>query len=63
MMQALALAADQIGKDLSDMVAGEDYEDAVLNYDLRTHRSTGISRGFMDGDGRLYFLKVKRKPA
>lgn len=62
MMQALALAADQIGKDMSDMVAGEDYEDAVLNYDLRTHRSTGISRGFMDGYGRLYFLKVIRKP-
>jgi hypothetical protein len=33
-----------------------------LSYDIRTHRSTGVSRGFMDNYGRLYFLKVKRKP-
>lgn len=64
MMQALAMAAVKLSKDVSEMVAGEDYEDAVLNYDLRTHRSSGISRGFMDGHhGRMYVLKVKRKPA
>jgi hypothetical protein len=62
MMQALALAAEKLGKDMADMLAGEDYEDAVLNYDMRTHRSSGISRGFMDGSGRMYFLKVKQKP-
>ncbi|MGE5172221.1 MAG: hypothetical protein ACM3MD_00130 [Betaproteobacteria bacterium] len=63
MMQALGLAAEKLSKDLSEMIAGEDYEDAVLNYDVRTHRSTGISKGFMDGYGRLYIIKVKRKPA
>ncbi len=61
MMQVLGLAAEKLSKDMADMVPGEDYEDAVLNYDLRTHRSTGISRGFMDGRGRLYILNVKRK--
>ena len=62
MMQALELAAEKLSKDVSELIAGEDYEDAVLSYDVRTHRSTGISRGFMDSYGRLYFLKVKRKP-
>jgi len=46
---------------MAEMVPGEDYEDAVLNYDIRTHRSTGVSKGFMDGRGRLYILNVKRK--
>jgi hypothetical protein len=62
MMQALGLAAARLSRDMSELVAGEDYEDAVLNYDMRTHRSSGISRGFMDGHGgRLYMLKVKKK--
>ena len=63
MMQALGIAAEKLSKDMSDLVAGEDYEDAVLNYDWRTHRSSGISRGFMDGNGRLYIIKVKQKPS
>jgi hypothetical protein len=62
MMQALRLAAEKLGKDMSEMVAGEDYEDTILNYDIRIHRSSGVSRGFMDNYGRLYFLKAKRKP-
>ncbi len=60
MMQALGVVAETLSKDMADMVLGEDYEDAVLNYDIRTHRSTGISRGF-NGQGRLYILNVKRK--
>lgn len=60
MMQALGLAAEKLSKDLTELVPGEDYEDAVLNYDARTHRSSGISRGFMDGYGRLYMVKVKK---
>ena len=61
MMQALELAARKLGRDMSELVAGEDYEDAVLTYDARTHRSTGPARGFMDGYGRLYMLKVVKK--
>ncbi len=63
MMQALGIAAEKLSKDMSDLVAGEDYEDALLSYDWRTHRSPGISKGFMDGYGRLYIIKVKQKPA
>jgi hypothetical protein len=48
---------------VSDLVPGEDYDDAVLSYDWRRHRSPGISKGFMDGYGRLYILKVKQKTA
>jgi hypothetical protein len=63
MMQALGIAAEKLSKELSNLVAGEDYEDALLSYDWRTHRSPGISKGFMDGYGRLYVLKVKQKPS
>ena len=62
MIQALGLAAEKLSKDMSELVAGEDYEDVVLSYDWRTHRSPGVSKGFMDGRGRMYVLKVKRKP-
>lgn len=60
MMQALSMAADQLSKDSSEMVAGQDYEDAVLSYDWRTHRSPGPPKGFMDGYGRLYIIKIKK---
>ena len=58
MMQALGLAADKLSKDMSDMVSGEDYEDAILSYDLKLHRSSGEPKGFMDGHARLYMIKV-----
>jgi hypothetical protein len=61
MMQALGLVAEKLSKDISELVPGEDYEDAVVSYDARTHRSPGISKGFMDGYGRLYMLRVKKK--
>ena len=48
MMQALGLAAQDLGKDSSEMIAGEDYDDTVLSYNWRTHRSTGEPKGFMD---------------
>ena len=60
MMQALNLAAAKLSKDSSEMVPGDDYEDAVLSYDWRTHRSRGAPKGFMDGCGRLYAIKVKK---
>jgi hypothetical protein len=61
MVQALGMAADALAKDVSDLVPNQDYEDAILNYDWRTHRSTGVSTGFMDGFGRLYVVKVKKR--
>jgi hypothetical protein len=63
MIQALGLAAEKLSKDMSELVAGEDYEDAILSYDWRIHRSPGVSKGYMDGYGRMYVLKVKRKPS
>jgi len=59
MMQALEASAARLSKDSSAMVAGEDYEDTVLSYNWRTHRSSGEAKGFMDGCGRLYVIKVK----
>ena len=61
MLQALGLAAQELSKEASDMVAGEDYDDVILSYDWRTHRSSGEPRSFMDRHGRLVFLKVKKK--
>ena len=61
MVQALGLAAQELSKEVSDLIAGEDYDDVILDYDLRTHRSSGEARGIMDGRGRLYILKVKKE--
>ena len=61
MLQALGLASKELSKEASDMVAGEDYDDVILSYDWRRHRSSGEPRSFMDRQGRMYFLKVKKK--
>ena len=61
MLQALVLASQELSKEASDMIAGEDYDDVILSYDWRTHRSSGEPRSFMDRHGRMYFLKVKKK--
>jgi len=60
MMQALGIAAGKLSKDVSDMIAGEDYEDTILSYDWRTHRSTGVPKGYMDGCGRVYVVKINK---
>jgi hypothetical protein len=60
MMQALGMAAEKISKDISEMVSGVDYEDEIIGYDARNHRSTGPSRGFADRSGRMYVLKLKK---
>ena len=62
MSLGLTLAAEKLSKDISDLTADEDYEDAVLSYDWRTHRSSGPSTGHLDRYGRLYIIKVKEKP-
>jgi hypothetical protein len=59
MAQALIMAADILGKNVSDLDPESDYEDAVLSYDWRTHRSTGKVTGYMDGYGRLYMMRVR----
>jgi len=59
MMQALGIMAAKLSKDVSTMVPDEDYEDIILSYDVRQHRSTGVPTGFMDGSGRLYVIKTK----
>lgn len=60
-MQGLTLAAEKLSKDTIDMVAGEDYDDIVLSYNWRTHRSSGEAASFMDGAGRLYVIRYKKK--
>lgn len=62
MMQALEIAASELSKNALELVAGEDYDDVVLSYDWRTHRSSGVAQGFADRYGRLYMVKVKKKP-
>jgi hypothetical protein len=60
MMQALEMAASLAAKSSAEMVPGEDYEDAVLSYDWRRHRSSGTPKTPMDGYGRLYIIKVNK---
>lgn len=61
MAQALAMAAGMLRKKITELDPAEDYEDAVLSYDWRTHRSTGPVSGYMDGYGRLYVMRVRRR--
>jgi hypothetical protein len=61
MLQGLGLAGQELSKEASDMIAGEDYDDVILSYDWRTHRSSGEPRNFMDRHGRMYVIKVKKK--
>jgi hypothetical protein len=61
MMQALTWAAERSKKDFSRMACGDDYEDAILNYNWRLHRSSGLSRGFADRGGKMYVLKIKQE--
>jgi hypothetical protein len=60
MLQGLRAAAGDMAKEVMDLIAGEDYDDAILSYDWRTHHSPGESEGFMDGYGRLYIIRVRR---
>lgn len=60
MVLGLGIVADELAKTFADLVPGEDYEDVILSYDWRTHRSAGISTGYMDGYGRLYVIKAKK---
>ena len=63
MAQALNWAADTLGKDVGSLAPDEDYQDMVLSYDWRNHRSTGVSQGYMDRNGRLYIMKVGKRTA
>lgn len=60
MVQALGIAAEMLGKDLNELTPGKDYEDVVLSYDWRTHRSSGISSHAV-GSGSLYIIQVKKR--
>ncbi len=60
MVQALGVAAELLKKKMIEMAPGQDYEDAVLSYDWRTHRSSGDG-GYPDGMGRLYVIRIKKE--
>ncbi len=60
MMQGLTIAAERLSKDIGSIVAGEDYEDVVLHYDWRTHRSSGEAKHMVAGSGCLYVIRVKK---
>ncbi len=62
MAQALNMMTEELKKGIGELVPDEDYQDAVLSYDWRTHRSTGVSQGYMDGYGRLYIFKIRKNP-
>lgn len=63
MAHALVVAAEALAKDVSELDPEHDYQEAVLSYDWRTHRSAGVAQGYMDGHGRMYVLKVMKRTA
>lgn len=58
MSQALVMAAESLSKDIGQLVPDTDYQEEILSYDWRNHRSTGVNAGYMDRTGRLYIVKV-----
>ena len=60
MSQLLVTVAEMLSKDISTLVPDEDYQEEILSYDWRNHRSTGVNTGYMDRTGRLYIVKVKK---
>lgn len=40
--------------------AGDDYEEAVFNYDLRTHRLWAVRDARRDYAGKIIFVRIKR---
>jgi hypothetical protein len=63
MAHALVVAADALGKKVSELDPEQDYRDAVLSYDWRTHRSAGEVQGYLDGYGRMYIIKTTKRTA
>ena len=63
MAYALGVAADSLAKEISELDPETDYQEAVLSYDWRTHRSAGVVHGYMDGYGRMYVMKINKRPA
>ena len=62
MAQALNMISDQLRKGVGELIPDEDYQEVILSYDWRMHRSAGVSQGYMDGYGRLYIFKVLKQP-
>lgn len=60
MSQLLVMAAGLLSKDIGQLAPDEDYQEEILSYDWRNHRSTGVNAGYGDRTGRLYILKVKK---
>ena len=63
MLKALTLVASSLSTDVTDLNCGEDYDEVILSYDWRTHRSSGASRRFGGGQGSLYIVKPRAKSA
>jgi hypothetical protein len=61
MIQALELLGRELSKDISNLVLGLDYDDMILSYNWRLHRSAGEASVFGDGYGRLYIVKARNE--
>lgn len=61
MVQGLRLVAEELGKTLEMLEDGEDYDDCVLCYDVKCHQCLGAAPRFLDGYGRLYVIRVKKR--
>lgn len=61
MVHGLQMVANELGKDLTLLVEGEDYEDTVLIYDLKRHESPGPAGNMIDGNARMYVIRSRKK--
>lgn len=57
-LDALSFACSEDWSILNTLTPGDDYKEAVFNYDLRTHRFTTIKDIRRDFSGKIVFVKI-----
>ncbi|OGW29605.1 MAG: hypothetical protein A2X56_09365 [Nitrospirae bacterium GWC2_57_13] len=60
MLQALTMMGEALSRGPFDLAQGVDYDEVILSYDWRMHRSLGEPEGYMDGHGRLYMFRERK---
>lgn len=63
MVQGLQLVAGELGKELTMLADGVDYDDFILRYDAKVHESLGPAPNHPDEHARLYIIRAKKNKA
>ncbi len=60
MVSGLRMIAQDLGTEIALLDPDFDYEDAVLRYDVKQHRTLGSAGNIIDCFGRMYVIRIRR---